>query len=268
MGDVFETIEDVDTQGNDKYGNDTVITKLSEFMEYVESLPKTFILSRGQANAEYTLLPGALRLDKDKNLKYTRKSIAYFLEEFKVHSHNYLDTPWDIKSNYEWMIYAQHYGIPTRLLDFTNSHIISLMFAVEGAFDDDNDAVVWFLDPLKLNNNHCNRSEIITIMNEEGSKLDDYDGPVALQGRKLNKRINAQNGLFVYFQDRSQPLEEAVNDEMILRRIIIKGEYKKDILSSLYSMGIGMTQIYPELSSVAKDILMRDNIKQHLMEEE
>ncbi|UOW67891.1 FRG domain-containing protein [Paraclostridium bifermentans] len=244
-----------------------VINKLSEFMEYVENLPREFILSRGQSNAKYELLPGALRLDENNNLKHTRQSIAYFLNEFKVNSHNYIDIPWDINNDYEWMVYAQHYGIPTRLLDFTNSHIISLMFAVEKAFEDEIDSVVWFLNPMNLNNTNCNRSEIITLSEREVSRLDDYNGPIAIQGRKLNKRINAQNGVFVYFQDRSLPLNKSINDEGTLRKVIIKGESKKDILVSLYSMGIGMTQIYPELSSVAKDILMRDNIKQYLMEE-
>lgn len=248
---------------------DIYISKLSEFMDYVENLPKEFTLSRGQSNIKHKLLPGALRMDENDNLKYTRQSIAYFLNEFKVNSHNYMDKPWDVKNDYEWMIYAQHYGIPTRLLDFTNSHIISLMFAVENAFNDynDEDGVVWFIDPLKLNNKSCFRSQIITLSENESISLDDCDGPIVVQGRKLNERINAQNGVFVYFQDRSEALEKLIKDEEILRKVIIKGTCKKDILVSLYSMGIGMTQIYPELTSVAKDIIMKDNIKQYLMEE-
>ena len=166
--------------------DEIVISKLSEFMEYVENLPREFILSRGQSNVKYDLLPGALRLDENNNLKYTRQSIAYFLNEFKVNSHNYIDIPWDINNDYEWMVYAQHYGIPTRLLDFTNSHIISLMFAVEKAFEEEIDGVVWFLNPMKLNNTNCNRSEIITLSGREASRLDDYNGPIAIQGRKLN----------------------------------------------------------------------------------
>lgn len=73
--------------------DEIVISKLSEFMEYVENLPREFILSRGQSNVKYDLLPGALRLDENNNLKYTRQSIAYFLNEFKVNSHNYIDIP-------------------------------------------------------------------------------------------------------------------------------------------------------------------------------
>lgn len=113
--------------GGKRLMEEVYISKLSEFMDYVETLPKEFTLSRGQSNINYGLLPGALRLDDNKKLKYTRQSIAYFLNEFKVNSHNYMNNPWELKNDYEWMIYAQHYGIPTRLMDFTNSHIISLI---------------------------------------------------------------------------------------------------------------------------------------------
>lgn len=244
------------------------IEKLSEFMDYVEKLPKEFTLSRGQANIQYKLLPGALRTENGNKI-YTRQTVAHFLNEFKVNSHNYMDNPWDINNDYEWMIYAQHYGIPTRLLDFTKSHIISLMFSVENAFNEENciDGVVWFLEPSKLNNKSCFRSQIITLSENNGIRLDDCNGPIVVQGRKLNSRINAQNGVFVYFQDESIALEDFIADDSILRKVIIKGEAKKDILVSLYSMGIGMSQIYPELTSVARDIIMKHNIKEYLREE-
>lgn len=244
------------------------IEKLSEFTEFVESLPNEFILSRGQAG-EYDLLPSSLRLDKSNIRKYSRTASQYFLNEFKISSHNYMRFPTDINSEYEWMVYAQHYGIPTRLLDFTFSHVVSLMFAVENAFEDEEnkDAEVWFLNPIQLNNKFAHRSEILNIANGESLNLETYEGPVAIKSRKLNERINAQNGLFVYFQDVINPVESPLNkivDESILKRLVIKGEYKKDILSSLYSMGIGFTTLYPELQSVSKDIVMKLNIQEYL----
>lgn len=241
------------------------ITKLSEYMTYVEGLSDSYSFSRGQPG-DYSLLPSALRKDSKGNRKYTRQSIAHFLNQFKINSQHYMETPWEINNVYEWMIYAQHYGIPTRLLDFTQSHIISLMFAVEKAFIDDGeeDVYVWFLDPKELNRLHSQRSEIFVLSteSEQELKLDDHNGPVAVQGRKLNMRINAQNGVFLYFQDTDQPLEEILHED-ILRKMTICGKSKKNILVSLYSMGISFTHIYPELSSVSKDILMKDNISQH-----
>lgn len=248
---------------------DKYIEKLSEFMEYVEKLPNNFSLSRGQVK-DFPLLPSALRKDEKNNKKFSRQTTAFFLNEFKVNSHNYIPNPWDIRNDFEWMIYAQHYGIPTRLLDFTYSHIISLMFAVETAYyeTEAEDAVVWFLNPYKLNDFHARRSEIITLSNEQNVNLDNYEGPVVVQGRKLNGRINAQNGVFVYFQDIEQALDEMVTDSSILKKIIIKASSKKNILASLYSLGIGFTQIYPELESVTKDILMKNNIKIFIKEGE
>tara|TARA_B100001059_G_C17808235_1_gene570523 strand:+ start:170 stop:910 length:741 start_codon:yes stop_codon:yes gene_type:complete len=236
------------------------ISKLSEYMSYVEELPSEFSLSRGQSK-EYSLLPSALRLDESKNRKYSKRVIRNFLDQFKINSYQYMHTPWDIKNEIEWMLYAQHYGIPTKLMDFTTSHVISLLFAVEKSFQDesDDDAVVYFLNPSALNNKSIQQSQIINISGDTLVSSEGHDGPFVVQGRKINSRVNAQKGLFVIFQDDDKPLESSFDDS-ILRKLIIKGESKKELLASLYSMGISFTHIYPELTSVAKDILMQQDI--------
>jgi hypothetical protein len=243
------------------------ITKLSEYMEFVEDLDKEFYLSRGQSQ-NYPLLPSALRRDDSGNRKYAKRAIRNFLEQFKINSYQYMPTPWDVKNNIEWMLYAQHYGIPTRLMDFTTSHITSLLFAVEKSFQQDaeKDPVVYFLNPEMLNMKYKQQMSIINISNESEKSLEDLDGPVVIQGRKINPRINAQKGLFVLFQDDDTPLDE-IQDESILKKLIIKSDYAKSILASLYSMGITFTHIYPELDSVAKDILMQQDINDFIREE-
>lgn len=236
------------------------ISKLSEYMSYVEDLPSQFTLSRGQSK-DYPLLPSALRVDQNGNRKYSKRVIRNFLEQFKINSYQYMETPWAIKNEIEWMLYAQHYGIPTRLMDFTTSHVISLLFAVEKSFQDDaeENAVVYFLNPTKLNAKNKQQSQIINISGEATINSEGHDGPFVVQGRKINSRVNAQKGLFVIFQDDDQPLNECY-DEDILRKLTINGEDKRNILSSLYSMGICFTSIYPELGSIAKDILLQQDI--------
>ena len=236
------------------------ISKLSDYMAYVEELPNEFKLSRGQSD-DYPLLPGALRLDKSGNRKYSKRVIRNFLDQFKINSYQHLTNPWDIKNEIEWMLYAQHYGVPTRLMDFTTSHIVSLLFAVEKSFQDDreNDAVVYFLNPSKLNDKTKEQTTIINISGDDKISSEGHDGPFVIQGRKLNSRIDAQKGMFVLFQDNDEPLNEYLDDD-ILKKVIICGEEKKNIIASLYSMGISFTHIYPELGSVAKDILMQQDI--------
>lgn len=240
------------------------ISKLSEFMEYVENLEEGFIMSRGQSGP-YKLLPTAMREDALGNRIMSKRTIKYYLEEFKINSYQFMNRPWDINSELEWMVYAQHYGIPTNLLDFSKSHIISLLFAVEKAFESDEkeEGVVFFLNPFKLNNKHVRRSEIITTID---SSVPTSDGPYAIQGRKLNIRIQAQDGLFVKFDDSDKNLDFLVDDS-ILKKILIKHDDKKQILSSIFTMGLGFSSIYPELSYVSKDILMKKNVNDFIKEE-
>lgn len=243
------------------------IAKLSEYMAFVEGLDKDFCLSRGQSQ-DFPLLPSALRCDESGNRKYPKRAIRTFLEEFKINSYQYMPNPWDIKNDVEWMLYAQHYGIPTRLMDFTTSHITSLLFAVEKSFqqDTDKDAVVYFLNPSMLNMKFKQQMSIINISNESKDSLEGLDGPVVIQGRKINPRVNAQKGLFVLFQDDDKALE-LINDDSILKKVVIKSDCTKEILASLYSMGITFSHIYPELSSVAKDIIMQQDINEFIRED-
>ncbi|WP_168393750.1 FRG domain-containing protein [Acinetobacter indicus] len=243
------------------------IKKLSEFISYLESLPRNFNLSRGHSKY-YPLLPSAFRLDKNGNRLYRKIDIQSFLEDFKINSHPYISNTYNVGNDKEWMAYAQHYGVPTKLLDFTRSHIVSLMFALEKAFDEENcnDGEVWFLDPVALNEKSTDRSfcKIINISTHP-EELDKASGPVVVSCKKIHERINAQNGLFVYFQEEnSNTALENYIDITILRKVIIDKDSKREILKSLNSLGIGYSSIYPELGSVSKDIILKRNIEEYL----
>ena len=244
------------------------IEKLSQYIELVEGLEPRYSLSRGQSK-DYPLYPSALRLDEGGNRKYTRRAVNNFMTNFRVNSYQYLENPWDIKNDIEWMLHAQHHGLPTKLMDFTSSHITSLLFAVEKAFSskDESDAVVYFLDPCKLNNKNKKLSQLVTV--DENTKLnnDEHEGPIAIQVRKLNARVDAQNGVFVLFQDTDTPLEKGLGEDILIK-VVSDGGAKRQLLASLYSMGINFTHIYPELNSVAKDIITSQDIEEFLREQD
>src|SRR5882724_1841169 len=55
-------------------------------------------------------------------------------------------------SEWDWMLYMRHYEVHTRLLDWTESALVALYFAVDNRRSDRSDGAVWCLDPLRLNN--------------------------------------------------------------------------------------------------------------------
>jgi hypothetical protein len=126
-----------------------IIKSLEEYIGYIHSMDKDYVLSRGQER-DKSLLPSVLRVDDSNMRLYSKAKAKGFIEDFKNNSIVYIDsTIHSIQNDFEWIVYAQHFGVPTCLLDSTYSHLVSLMFAVENAFridlDEDENSVVWFL---------------------------------------------------------------------------------------------------------------------------
>ena len=247
------------------------ISSLAEYISFIEKLPQG-VLSRGQEQ-DLPLLPSAMRCDENDMTLYSSKERESFIEDFKINSAQYVDSSHFNK--YEMLVYAQHFGVPTCLLDFTYSHLISAMFAVANAFsypdDDESNSVIWVIDPVKLNEFSIGCTEIINISSDDKlhlltknqEKRNQY--PFVITAKKNNPRIAAQNGLFVYFQSET-PLEKLNISKDILRKIIIPHSCGRKILKSLFLMGMRFIDIYPELSSIAKDILLKKKVKEYCME--
>ncbi len=244
----------------------TQIEDLTSFITYVDTLPLDFSLSRGQVK-DFPLLPSGLRTDNDENRIYSKAEIKQFLENFKIYSMQYINHTYNIHNDYEWMVFAQHFGIPTRLLDFSFSPLTALLFSIENAFDinqPEEPSVVWFLNPKELNEKAIHRSEIINISQDSTVNLESLDYPVAVLSKMINERIYAQNGCFVSFSSDSNSLESLMDSSLFLKKVIIPCECKKNIMSSLYKIGYRFTNIYPELESIAKDAKMKLNVAEYI----
>lgn len=101
---------------------------------------------RGHGSSNWKLLS---TLDRHVAASESKTYVEHnFVTEFKRRAHNYLraqDIPTD---DGEWLALMQHFGSPTRLLDFTYSPYVAAYFALEDLpADGSNDSTVWAISP-------------------------------------------------------------------------------------------------------------------------
>lgn len=280
---------------------EVLIDKLSKYIEVVEELKSNYpthpiinnpidkvFLYRGHADKEYNLIPGLFRktketfekqvIENDKYLAFSGKNGEKDLLKAFIH---YAKKDWNIEPTdfFHWAELAQHYGVPTRFLDWSQNPLVALFFASSGEDDKDGSVLI-----LHKSNYDCicseqfeesskeSRGDIVTkVMNSEL----DLKYPVLYTPYYVDDRMNAQDSYFLVWGTDIVSLEDMFNDakywmqlpnqdgsrtfgreqrEGILFRITVPGYAKQPLLRELDSVGISARTLFPDMSGLGKYI--------------
>lgn len=180
------------------------------------------------------------------------RPIPYSLEDeravlamFKQQARYYLpSTP---ANDFEWLAIAQHFGLPTRLLDWTDSLLVATWFAVQRELKGHGgDSVIWVL------------RGVPSVADQEINNLDPLtiDHAVSYRPPHISQRISSQGSILVICPNPTQEL--ALPNQ---KRILIKRRAEATIEKRLNACGINRRNIFADLSGLAQHLawLYRNN---------
>lgn len=221
---------------------------------------------RGHSRFEWELAPAVFR----EPCKGDERSM---LNDFRNRAPvRYADSPaaHDLCS---WLSLAQHYGLPTRVLDWTLSPLVAAYFAtVPDATNDERPGAIWVLNAKKLNEMTADGGGILcfSMDNKEVEELvkpafdDKFTGPgnvIAVLPSERDLRLFAQQSVFTLHGDRKslqEWREVLIPDEaehgQLLMCAVLSPEAKVQIRSDLERLGIHEASLFPDLANLARYI--------------
>jgi hypothetical protein len=240
---------------------------------------------RGHGKRKFKLQPGLFRpaVELRSYDEYTIQTMFRSLGE--AHLSRSLDSSWD------WYFLAQHCRLPTRLLDWTESLLVGVYFAlaneIEGRerrdFDDqlkqprgpsiydDESPTVWMLDAGSLNHWATGEDGIYSPGNDDidGYRWDKIheiigagtpmDKPIAIMPPRQNPRIVAQRGTFTVHGSGKAPIDdiaEALDPANLIKLgcIVLDRNNLANVWDELEVAGVERLTLFPELDSIAEHI--------------
>jgi hypothetical protein len=216
------------------------IGNFTEFHQVLEQYDARTVIYRGMKSVEYPLLPKIGRIVPPDAISSREKNEQEILRLFKERAFQYLDfTP---TSDWDWLALGQQYGLPTRLLDWTDNPLVAAFFAVDD--ESGTDGVIY------------------AYQNESFIPVEGHPDP--FQYRKVGKfiprhitpRITTQGGLFTIHPNPYEPFDSSDMD-----KIILPARTQVELKRTLNRYGVNRFSLFPGLDGLAAHIQWQQSKK-------
>lgn len=206
-------------------------------------------LFRGLRCPEWNLQTSLERASKRCNVPQATYERA-ICREFMRHAHTYLARVPAESNTLEWLALMQHYGAPTRLLDFTESLWIALFFAFEEA---DRDCAVMALDRSSLAKNVPGTDyNLIVKENIESGRYRD-NSLFENVPFYTNERLAIQKGTFVFSLNLERTFHDLLTENMkTLEQVIVRAELFPEIRRRLNEFNCNSCVLFPGIDGYAR----------------
>ena len=217
------------------------ITNFDEFHKTFNEYDYNVTIFRGVRDREYELTPKVARIKDFKypghwSLEQKEKDLLRIFKERAIPYLKFIpDNEWD------WLSIAQHFRLPTRLLDWSRNPLVAAYFAVEK--DNNKDSAIY-----ALTYHHYLDIDSVKDIKDPFQ----YDLFAKFIPPHITNRITVQEGVFTIRKNPTKPLHSSGG--LRIDKFIIQNNFKRELKKILYHYGIHKASLFPDLESIAKHI--------------
>jgi hypothetical protein len=257
------------------------VENLQDVVRIVLSVNSAFkgqVWWRGQRDQAWPLSPSVFREER------WAESETSYVERFQHKAPSRHPRVPAYEDRAGWLFLMQHYRLPTRLLDWTESPLIAAFFAAQkdkAAIDhpsavQDSDGAVFALSPYRLNEDQVHESALIMPGDEHAKPLIDRafssrvapkEYIVAVRPSEVDLRLVVQLSVFT-IHGMGAGIDTLPKHSSFLRKYSVPSGAKAHLLEELKYVGIRDSSIFPDLEHLAADVASTTFRKPHPPQDE